>query len=104
LLILPVIGILLPLIRILPSLYSSQMRKRVTRWYREVHDIDHALMHATPEEAQTAAERLRSVQARLAEVPPPPHGLMGEYYDLKGHVERLIAHAEARAASRHSPR
>jgi TRAP transporter TAXI family solute receptor len=104
LLLLPVVGILLPLIRILPSLYSSQMRKRVTRWYREVHDIDHALLHATPEQAHVAAERLRNVHARLAEIPPPPPGLMGEYYDLKGHVARLIAQADERAGSRHSPR
>jgi len=104
LLLLPLVGILLPLIRILPPLYSSQMRKRVTRWYREVHDIDHDLAHATPEEARAAAERLRSVQARLTETPAPPSGLMGEYYDLKGHVERLIEQADDRAASRHSPR
>ncbi|MGH7303569.1 MAG: TAXI family TRAP transporter solute-binding subunit [Candidatus Rokuibacteriota bacterium] len=104
LLLLPVIGILLPLIRILPSLYNSQMRKRITRWYREVHDIDHALGRATPEEAQAAVERLRDVQGRLARVAPPPPGLMGEYYDLKQHVEWLIEQAEARAASRHSPR
>jgi len=104
LLLLPLVGILLPLIRILPPLYSSQMRKRVTRWYREVHDIDHDLAHATPEEAHAAAERLRSVQARLTETPAPPSGLMGEYYDLKGHVARLIEQADDRAASRHSPR
>ena len=104
LLLLPAVGILLPLIRILPSLYNSQMRKRVTRWYREVHEIDHALARATPEEAQAAVERLRNVQARLAEMPPPPPGLMGEYYDLKLHVEWLIEHAGDRAASRHSPR
>jgi hypothetical protein len=29
---------------------------------------------------------------------------MGEYYDLKLHVERLIEQAGDRAASRHSPR
>jgi hypothetical protein len=29
---------------------------------------------------------------------------MGEYYDLKGHVARLIEQADDRAASRHSPR
>src|SRR5262249_4766967 len=104
LLLLPVIGILLPLIRILPPLYSSQMRKRVTRWYREVHDIDHELTHATPEEARLAAERLRSVGARLAEVPPPPPGLMGADYDLKGHAEKLTAQASERAGSPHSPR
>jgi TRAP transporter TAXI family solute receptor len=104
LLILPLVGILLPLIRILPGLYNSQMRKRVTKWYREVHDIDHVLGHATPEQALAAGEQLRRVQARLAEVPPPPQGLMGEYYDLKGHLEALIRDADERAAARHSPR
>ncbi|PYN85328.1 MAG: C4-dicarboxylate ABC transporter substrate-binding protein [Candidatus Rokuibacteriota bacterium] len=104
LLILPAVGILLPLVRILPTLYNSQMRKRVTRWYREVHAIDQTLAHATPEEARAAAERLRGVQTRLAEIPPPPPGLMGEYYDLKLHLQRLIEQAEERAAARHSPR
>jgi hypothetical protein len=44
------------------------------------------------------------VHARLAEIPPPPPGLMGEYYHLKGHVERLIEQADERAGARHSPR
>ena len=104
LLLLPAVGILLPLIRILPSLYNSQMRKRVTRWYREVHEIDHTLTEGTPEELAAAAERLRGVQARLAKIPPPPHGLMGELYDLKLHVQWLLERAGAQAASRHSPR
>jgi hypothetical protein len=104
LLLLPVVGILLPLFRILPTLYNAQMRRRVTRWYREVHVIDHALVHASPEEARGAADRLRKVQGRLEEVPPPPPGLMGEYYDLKQHVEWLITQADERAATRHSPR
>jgi len=104
LLLLPAVGILLPLIRILPSLYNSQMRKRVTRWYREVHEIDHTLTEGTPEEVAAAAERLRGVQARLAKIPPPPHGLMGELYDLKLHVQWLLERADAQPASRHSPR
>jgi len=104
LLVLPVIGLLLPLARILPSLYNAQMRRHVTRWYREVHQINHTLAHATPDEAQVAAERLRALQAKLDETPPPPAGLMGEYYDLKQHVEWLIQQADERAATRHSPR
>src|SRR5262250_1770089 len=104
LLLLPVVGILLPLFRILPGLYNAQVRKRVTRWYREVHEVDHALTHCTAEQAKAASERLRGIQEKLAEMPAPPSGLMGEYYDLKGHVERLIEQADDRAASRHSPR
>ncbi len=107
LLVLPVVGLFLPLIRILPSLYNSQMRRRVTRWYRLVHEIDHTLAQCTPEEAGAAAERLRRVQAEVSQMPPPPHGLMGELYHLKIHLEWLLARADAQAAApaaRHSPR
>ena len=104
LLLLPVIGILLPLFRILPALYNSQMRRRVTRWYREVVEIDRTLHTGTPEEAKAACDRLRDLEEKLAQIPPPPTGLMGELYDLKQHVEWLLTHAEARAAARHSPR
>jgi hypothetical protein len=104
LLLLPVVGILLPLVRILPALYNSQVRKRVTKWYREVNEIDHALSSCTPAEAKAAVERLRGVQERLAQIPPPPQGLMGELYDLRQHVDWLLAQAEARAGSHHSPR
>jgi TRAP transporter TAXI family solute receptor len=99
LLILPPLGLLLPLIRFLPGLYNEQMRKRVTKWYRVVHEIDRTLEQCTPEEAREAAERLRRVQSELANMPPPPAGLMGELYDLKIHVEWLLARADAQAAA-----
>jgi hypothetical protein len=104
LLLIPVVGILLPLGRILPGLYNAQVRKRITRWYREVHEVDHALARCTDEEAKAAAERLRGIQQKLADMPPPPAGLMHELYDLRQHVEWLIAQADERASSRHSPR
>jgi len=107
LLVLPVVGLLLPLIRILPSLYNSRMRRRVTRWYRVVHEIDHTIARGTPEEARGAAERLRGVQEEVLHMPPPPPGLMGELYHLKIHLEWLLARADAQAAApaaRHSPR
>ena len=107
LLVLPVVGLLLPLIRILPSLYNSRMRRRVTRWYRVVHEIDHTLAQCTPREARAAAERLRGVQEDVLHMSPPPPGLMGELYHLKIHLEWLLARADAQAAApaaRHSPR
>jgi uncharacterized protein len=99
LLILPPLGLLLPLIRFLPGIYNEQMRKRITKWYRVVHEIDRALDQCTPEEARAAAERLRSVQSELATMPPPPAGLMGELYDLKIHVEWLLTRADAQAVA-----
>src|SRR3989441_9034580 len=77
LLILPAIGLLLPLIRILPALYNSRMRRRVTRWYRVVHEIDHTLAKCTPREARAAAARLRGGQGEGSRLEPPPPGPQG---------------------------
>jgi uncharacterized protein len=107
LLLLPVVGILLPLMRFLPMIYNSQMRRRVTRWYRVVHEIDHKLAHCTPEEAAAAAGQLRAVQEEILEMTPPSAGFMGELYNLKQHIEWLLGHAEVQAAAApraHSPR
>jgi uncharacterized protein len=107
LLLLPVVGLLLPLIRFLPMIYNSQMRRRVTRWYRVVHEIDHKLAHCTPEEAAAAGGRLRAVREEISNMTPPSAGFMGELYDLKQHIEWLLGHAEAQAAVAprvHSPR
>ena len=107
LLLLPLVGLLLPLMRILPMIYNAQMRRRVTRWYRGVHEIDHTLADCTPEEARAAAGRLRAVQAEILNMTPPSAGFMGELYDLKLHIEWLLGRAEERAAKSakaHSPR
>ncbi len=107
LLLLPLVGLLLPLMRILPMIYNAQMRRRVTRWYRGVHEIDHTLANCTPEEARAAAGRLRAVQAEILNMTPPSAGFMGELYDLKLHIEWLLGRAEergAKSAKAHSPR
>jgi uncharacterized protein len=103
LLILPSLGLLLPLIRILPELYNARVRSRVTRWYRVVNDTDKALSTFTPEEARAAAARLRDVQDELTRRSPPPTGLMGEFYDLKLHLEWLLRRTEAVAAAGGEP-
>jgi uncharacterized protein len=107
LLLLPVIGLVLPLSRLLPMIYNAQMRRRVTRWYRVVHEIDHKLAHCTPEEAAGASGRLRAVQEEISTMTPPSAGFMGELYDLKQHIEWLLGHAESQASAApraHSPR
>ena len=107
LLLLPLVGLLLPLMRILPMIYNAQMRRRVTRWYRGVHEIDHTLADCTPEEARAAAGRLRAVQKEILTMTPPSAGFMGELYDLKLHIEWLLGRADergAKSARAHSPR
>ena len=91
---LPLVGLLLPLIRFVPMLYNSRMRGRVTRWYGVVHEIEHSLALCTPDEARAAAERLRGVQAEVLTMKPPPASFMGELYHLKQHLEWLLDRAE----------
>jgi hypothetical protein len=100
LLVLPLVGLLFPLIRFVPMLYNSQMRQRVTRWYRVVHEIEHSLAGCTPDEARVAAERLRGVQTEVLNMAPPPQGFMGELYHLKLHLEWLLDRANKQAAAR----
>jgi hypothetical protein len=85
--------------RFLPMLYNSQMRQRVTRWYRVVHEIEHSLARCTPDEARAAAERLRGVQTEILNMTPPPPGFMGELYNLKLHLEWLLDRANKQAAA-----
>jgi hypothetical protein len=48
------------------------------------------------------------VQEEILNMTPPSAGFMGELYDLKGHIEWLLARAEAQASAKparaHSPR
>lgn len=99
LLLLPVVGLLLPLARFMPMVYNAQMRRRVTRWYRVVHQIDNRLASCTAEEAGAAAGRLRAVQEEVQGMTPPSAGFMGELYGLKLHLEWLLRRAEAQAAT-----
>ena len=100
LLVLPLVGLLLPLIRFVPMLYNSRMRGRVTRWYGVVHEIEHSLARCTPDEARAAAERLRGVQAEVLTMKPPPASFMGELYHLKQHLEWLLDRAERQGKAR----
>jgi TRAP transporter TAXI family solute receptor len=98
LLVLPLVGLIVPLMRFLPMLYNSRMRGRVTRWYGAVHEIEHVLVGCTPEQARAAAERLRGVQAEVMAMRPPSTSFMGELYHLKIHLEWLLTRADAQAA------
>jgi TRAP transporter TAXI family solute receptor len=99
LLVLPLVGLLLPLIRFVPMLYNSRMRRRVTQWYGVVHEIEHSLATCTPDESRAAAERLRGVQAEVLEMKPPSASFMGELYHLKLHLEWLLDRADRQAVA-----
>ena len=64
-LLIPLLTLALPLLRILPPLYTWRMRGRVNRWYREVAQVE--LDHAEGRKDDAAAlRRLDGIEAEVA--------------------------------------
>ncbi len=58
---LPVLTLLIPLLRIAPPTYRWQVRRRIIRWYRDLHELEAALQ--TAEEAGDEGDRRDSLAA-----------------------------------------
>jgi hypothetical protein len=97
---LPVIGIALPLIRFGPALYAWQMEKRVWRHYDTLRRIEAEAEGAAADEARTALrERLEALEGRVARLALP--------VTYRRHVfalRRDIAYVRAQLAPGRAPR
>jgi TRAP-type uncharacterized transport system substrate-binding protein len=90
---LPLLVIGIPLLRVLPAVYSWAVRRRVYRWYGELAFIDRAAAQGHgSREAQL--RRLDEIEARVNGLRIPA-SFAGEAYTLRSHVrmvrERLLA-------------
>lgn len=86
---LPLLGILLPVIRFAPMIYTWQVRQRLLYWYWELKKVERGVS------AQTSAE---TVLAKLAQVEdieeavnriPIPLAFTNQLYDLRGHIDMV---------------
>jgi hypothetical protein len=94
-LILPAIGILLPVLRFAPVVYTWRVRRRIVYWYRVLKRVEAGLSPQPPAEL---------IRARIEEVDriedavnglPVPAGFTNQLYDLRQHIDvvrrRLLA-------------
>jgi hypothetical protein len=58
-LLIPIVGVLYPLMRLLPALYDWFMRRKITRLYGELRFLEHDM------EARGHADRIGDMAARL---------------------------------------
>ena len=98
-LLLPLLFLLVPLIRALPSLYAWSMESRVYRYYDEVLAIDAAGEDSTdPEEIERLATRLAELDAIAREV-RVTRRYRSNAYALRMHIDLVRRRLNARRAA-----
>ncbi|ADP71581.1 TRAP-type uncharacterized transport system periplasmic protein [Rhodomicrobium vannielii ATCC 17100] len=101
-LILPMIGVVIPLARIVPLLYNWRMRQRILNWYRELKRIEKNLTHkkASAEFIAQKERDLDKVEEAVWRISVPTH-LSADLYTLRDNVEfvrrRIVSLREAAA-------
>ena len=82
-LLLPVIGILLPVLRFAPTLYTWRVRRRIVYWYRELKRVEATADRSKPERAMHEIDRIEDAVNLL----PVPLGYANQLYDLRQHID-----------------
>lgn len=103
LVLLPAIFLLLPLMRALPALYQSLLRRRVYRHYTRVHDIDGRL---AADGERLGLSELAALQGELDDIEAQlqqanlPNSYRKQAYTLRGHLELVRRRGEEIARQR----
>ncbi len=96
LLLIPILSILLPLIRILPSIYAWTVRRRLYVWYRQMKALENQLDHnPTREQLAEAKIELDRLDRAVSRVRVPVQ-FSDQFYDLRGHIDFIRRRLEPR--------
>lgn len=94
-LILPVIGIIFPLIRVVPIVYNWRMRRRILYWYHVLKELENSLpKSAALELIESKEQELERIEESVQKISVPIH-FSADLYNLRDHVEfvkRRIEH------------
>jgi TRAP transporter TAXI family solute receptor len=87
----PLIALLFPLFKILPPTFRWRTRRKIYRWYREVHDTDVALCTPQPaEELDRLMAALDHIEHQVRLLPiPPAHA--ESHFHLRLHIDLVRA-------------
>ena len=84
---LPILGVLLPALKLGPWLYTWQVRRRILHWYRELKRVERDI--GTQASAATITEkqaRVEWIEAAVNEIPIPLQ-FSNQHYDLRQHID-----------------
>jgi TRAP-type uncharacterized transport system substrate-binding protein len=87
LIMIPVAFILIPLIRIIPWLYSWRHRRKFFYWYRELKNLELEMVGSyEPEDISSYHEKIDRIDASINRI-AVPLAFFGEVYKLQEHVD-----------------
>lgn len=103
----PLLGILIPVVRAIPALYRWTIRRRILYWYQRLHVLERQLIHDGSEvnrvKSLLEVDHIRSAVGRIR----VPLSYADQYYDLRAHIElvreRLLSHGEVPAGTPTAP-
>ena len=94
----PLAGLLIPLLRIAPPTYRWQVRRKIYRWYGRLREVDDRLEESlTGDELAEVAMRLGQLDREVREV-NVPLSFTDELYDLRLHIRMLDERVANRVA------
>lgn len=90
----PIVVILIPAVRVIPTLYRWRMRSRIYKWYGALMAIERDMLgEPTPEHKQKIQKRLDDIQEAVNNLHPPV-AFADQLYVLREHIvwvrERLV--------------
>ncbi len=96
--IVPVVALTIPLMRIVPALYSWRVRSKVFRWYGEVREIEQRALdgHEDDDARRAEADRLDAIEAAVNRL-KIPLSFYHEVHLLRAHIE-MVRHRLSAAA------
>ena len=84
---LPLLTVLYPLMKILPPVYGWRMRRRVTRWYRELQHLDDDIKDGSISHAD-ASQRLDEIEDVVENISVPAD-IVADAYTLRLHIDYI---------------
>jgi hypothetical protein len=86
-LLVPIIGLAIPLMRFAPELYTWRVRRGIVRWYGELKKVeDDVRADASAEQVAHAAAEIDRIEASVNTI-TLPLGFTNQLYDLLQHIE-----------------
>lgn len=84
---LPLLGILLPVIRFAPMIYTWQVRQRLLYWYKELKKVERGVdAHTDPAVVVAKRAQVEDIEDAVNRI-PIPLAFTNQLYDLRAHID-----------------